>query len=429
MKKVWGNALTVFICLGMLSGCGNENVNEEILETFLDTSVTSEETVSEISEATEKKITETEITEENTTVSETENTTVHEYAASFEYMPIIRNVYIPEAEDMNGYTGNFYEWEYDFDIVTDSEGFGGGAEVISAAEKAAKEYFTELCASAEEYEGFEGKRLRFNFHHLDDQNLEWYYSPSEEMLNGTAEPVFQEGVCDDFDGDGEKESFLIFCWNNPMGNIISCGVFVSSDGKAAALSDSVGIGGGRLCPVRYNGFMHMIIDSGYNNLTHHAEFYVVENGEAVHKHSEFAGGTPYMGVFMQTSMAQASGYWLIFWNEEKGEYCTILGDELNDDQAEALFQSYEYYRENNEKSFPLPQYANAEELRKHARLVGNICYIKHNSWDYEMFRCENDSFEAGSDIRLIDAEERYPRIFVSGVDVEGAKENMIRLEK
>ena len=428
MKKIWGNAAAAFICLAMLSGCGNE----EIAETFSETSFTSSETVSEISEATEKKITETEtttaaeITETEITV---ETTTNYEYIPNLYYMPTIENVDFPEAEDMSSYTGNFYEWEYDLNIVADSEDFGGGTEIISAAEKAAKEYFTGLCASAEEYEGFEGKRLRFNFHHLDNQNLEWYYSPSEEMLNGTAEPVFQEGVCDDFDGDGEKESFLIFCWNNPMGNIISCGVFVSSDGKAAALSDSVGIGGGRLCPVRYNGFMHMIIGSGYNNLTHHAEFYVVENGEAVHKHSEFAGGTPYMGVFMQTSMAQASGYWLIFWNEEKSEYCTILGDELNDDQAEALFNSYEYCRETIKKTLGLPQYADAEELRKHARLVGNICYIKHNSWDYEMFSCENDSFEAGSDIRLIDAEERYPRIFVSGVDIEGAKENMIRLEK
>ena len=421
MKKVWGNALTVFICLSMLSGCGNENVNEEISETFSDTSVTSAET-------TENKITETEtttaaeITETEITV---ETTTNYEYIPNLYYMPTIENVDFPETEDMSSYTGSFYEWTYDQDIVAyDEENFAGSAEIVAAAKSAAKEYMAKLSSTAEDCEEFAGKKIVFDYPHWW-----WDYPLSEDMQNDTAEPEFYRGVYDDFDGDGKRESFIIFYWSNPIYIGIAATVFVGSDGKTAALPDTVGIVSEELNPVRYNGFTHMIIQGGYNNSTCHAEFYAVENGKAVHKHSEFVVPELYGGVFMKTTMAQASGHWLIFWNEEKGEYCTILGDELNDKQAEALFNSYECYRGNIKKSIRLPQYANAEELRKHVRIVGNDCYIKHNLWDYEMFRCENDSFEIGSDNWLIDAEERYPRIFVSGVDVEGAKENMIRLEK
>lgn len=397
----------------MLSGCGNE----KIAETFSETSVTSAEAAAKISETTKNKITETEIT--------VETTTDYEYVSDFYYMPTIADADFPKAEDMSGYTGNFYEWRYDGDIVSkDEESFSGSAEIIAAAKSAAKEYMSELCRAAEDCEEFAGKKIIFDYPHWW-----WDYPLSEDMQNGTAEPEFYRGVYNDFDGDGKRESFIIFYWSNPIYIGIAATVFVGSDGKAEALPDSVGILSEELNPVRYNGFTHMIIQGGYNNSTCHAEFYAVENGRAVHKHSEFVGPELYGGVFMKTTMAQASGYWLIFWNEEKGEYCTILGDELNDDQAEELFRSYEYYRGNIKKSIRLPQYANAAELRKHARIVGNDCYIKHNLWDYEMFRCENDSFEISSDPRLIDADERYPRIFVNGVDIEGAKENMIRLEK
>ena len=405
----------------MLSGCGNENVNEEITETFSETSVTSAET-------TENKITETEtttaaeITETEITV---ETTTNYEYIPNLYYMPTIENVDFPETEDMSSYTGSFYEWTYDQDIVAyDEENFAGSAEIVAAAKSAAKEYMAKLSSTAEDCDEFAGKKIVFDYPHWW-----WDYPLSEDMQNGTDEPEFYNGVYEDFDGDGKKESFILFYWSNPIYIGIAATVFVDSNGKAEALPDSVDILSAALNPVRYNGFTHMIIQGGYNNSTCHAEFYVVENGRAVHKHSEFYGPKLYGGVFMKTSMVQASGDWLIFWNEEKGEYCTILGDELNDDQAEALFNSYEDCRGTIKKTFGLPQYANAEELRKHARLVGNFCYIKHNFWDYEMFSFENDSFEISSDTRLIEADERYPRIFVSGVDVEGAKENMIRFEK
>ena len=418
-KKKNGIAAAMLICIGMMSGCGNGS-SEKISETV---SSTSAEVTTETSESVTTTITET--------TTATEITADEEYIsqASLAYMPSIGDVSFPEAENLSGSSLKLYEWRYDGDIICEEESsFAGGAEVVSAAKSAAKEYLAELCASAEAYEGFEGKFIQFNFHHLDNQNLEWYYSPSEEMLNGTAELDFQQGVYDDFDGDGKKESFLLFGCTHPMGESIHFGIFVGSDGKAEALPDSVCILDAALCPVRYNGFTHIIISGGYNNLTHHAEFYAVENGSAVHKHSEFAPPKPYKGAFMQARMAQASGDWLIFWNEEKNDYCTVLGDELTDEQAEDLFRSYGFYREDDKYSGRLPQYPDAESLRRHARMVGNICYIKHNEYDYEMFHGGDGSFGISSETRLIDADERYPRTFVCGVDVEHAAETMIRLK-
>lgn len=418
-KKKNGIAAAMLICIGMMSGCGNGS-SEKISETV---SSTSAEVTTETSESVTTTITEattaTEITADEEYISQ----------ASLAYMPSIGDISFPEAENLSGSSLKLYEWRYDGDIICEEESsFAGGAEVISAAKSAAKEYLAELCGTAKEYEGYMGKRIQFNFHYLTDQNLEWYYSPSEEMLNGTAELDFQQGVYDDFDGDGKKESFLLFGCTHPMGESIHFGIFVGSDGKAEALPDSVCILDVALCPVRYNGFTHIIISGGYNNLTHHAEFYAVENGSAVHKHSEFAPPKPYKGAFMQARMAQASGDWLIFWNEEKNDYCTVLGDELTDEQAEDLFRSYGFYREDDKYSGRLPQYPDAESLRRHARMVGNICYIKHNEYDYEMFHGGDGSFGISSETRLIDADERYPRTFVCGVDVEHAAETMIRLK-
>lgn len=418
-KKKNGIAAAMLICIGMMSGCGNGS-SEKISETV---SSTSAEVTTETSESVTTTITET--------TTATEITADEEYIpqASLAYMPSIGDISFPEAENLSGSSLKLYEWRYDGDIICEEESsFAGGAGVIPAAKSTAKEYLAELCGTAKEYEGYMGKRIQFNFHYLTDQNLEWYYSPSEEMLNGTAELDFQQGVYDDFDGDGKKESFLLFGCTHPMGESIHFGIFVGSDGKAEALPDSVCILDVALCPVRYNGFTHIIISGGYNNLTHHAEFYAVENGSAVHKHSEFAPPKPYKGAFMQARMAQASGDWLIFWNEEKNDYCTVLGDELTDEQAEDLFRSYGFYREDDKYSGRLPQYPDAESLRRHARMVGNICYIKHNEYDYEMFHGGDGSFGISSETRLIDADERYPRTFVCGVDVEHAAETMIRLK-
>lgn len=415
-KKKFFVAAAALICIGIMSGCGNGSVSE----TSSAVSETSAETSASATTTTAATTAET-----FTEMSKPPEIAAYEDAQKANLnLPPIGFVTFPEAEDLSGSDLKLYEWKYDGDIICEEESsFAGGAEVVSAAKSAAKEYLAELCASAEAYEGFETKKIIFDCPHWH-----WNYRISEEMLNGTAEPEFYRGVCDDFDGDGKNESFILFYWNNPVNTGISAGVFIDSNGKAEALPDSVCILDAELYPVRYNGFTHIIIGGGYNNLTHHAEFYAVENGSAVHKHSEFAPPKPYKGVFMKTWMAQASGDWLIFWNEEKNDYCTVLGDELTDEQAEDLFRSYGFYREDDKYSGRLPQYPDAESLRRHARMVGNICYIKHNEYDYEMFHYTYRNFGISAETRLIDADERYPRIFVCGVDVEYAGETMIRLK-
>lgn len=39
---------------------------------------------------------------------------------------------------MTEYTGKFYEWRYDEDIVADRESFGGGEDIIKAAAEEVK---------------------------------------------------------------------------------------------------------------------------------------------------------------------------------------------------------------------------------------------------------------------------------------------------
>lgn len=88
MKKICGTALTVFICLGVLSGCGGGNA-----ETVSDSTVTSAEIASEISETTSTKTTKTE-----TSKPETAEETTTEADQELPYKII----------DMSSYTGNFY---------------------------------------------------------------------------------------------------------------------------------------------------------------------------------------------------------------------------------------------------------------------------------------------------------------------------------
>lgn len=419
----------------MLSGCGNENVNEEISETFSATSFTSEGTVSEISEAAEKKTTETEIAEETTTVSETETTMETSAETEQKMLPY-------EIVDMSNYTGNFYEWEYDYDIVVhDRESFSGGEDIINTATRAVREKFiytivgkdytydeiaalAEKAEKSEEYKGYifeaDGERLMI----LNDV-YELFYSE-----NGGLEPSLLEGVYEDFDGNGKKESFLCFGMFNFVGsfsNMRCCVVFVDSEGNAELVPEASGEifdWGKMLNPIRYNGFIHMCTAFGVNNSTHHSEIYAVEKGKAVHKKSMFSPGDPFCGAFMLESAAQAPGSWISFWNENEREYYILDTEDITDEEAEALWNS-EAFRE-NKSLFEL--YESAEQLKNRSGITGKKYYgVSSGGFWIEAFERTSSGFEK-SEYEII-CPYYSNEAYVVGIDINKAQAEMIRLEK
>ncbi|MDE7289656.1 MAG: hypothetical protein K2N71_09190, partial [Oscillospiraceae bacterium] len=399
--------------------------------TFSETSFTSVETVSEISEATEKKIAETEITEETTTVSETETS-----AETEQKMPSY------EIVDMSNYTGNFYEWEYDYDIVSyDRESFAGGEDIINTAVKAVRENVTykingkdytygeiaalaEKAEKSEEYKGYvfetDGESLMI----LNDV-YELFYSE-----NGRLEPSLLEGVYEDFDSDGKKESFLCFGMFNFAGsfsNMRCCVVFVDSEGNAELLPEASGEifdWGKMLNPIKYNGFIHMCTAFGVNNGTHHSEIYAVENGKAVHKKSMFSPVKPFCGAFMLESAAQAPGSWISFWNENEREYYILDTEDITDEEAEALWNS-EAFRGNESL---LELYESAEQLKNSSGVTGKKYYgVSSGGFWIEAFERTSSSFEK-SEYEIICPYYRN-EIYVIGIDIDNAQSEMIRLEK
>lgn len=423
MKNFLCTAAAVFVCLGVLSGCGGGNVPDvsESSVTFAETSSVTSETAEAASQ--------TEITAETTTVPETEtDAETEQEEPSYEIV------------DMSGYTGNFYEWKYDYDIVAyDRESFAGGEDIINAAEQTVNEKFiytaggkdytygeiaalAEKAEKSEEHGGYifeaDGERLM-----ILSGGYERFYSE-----NGRLEPLFTEGVYGDFDGDGKNESFLCFGMFNLFGsfsNMRCCVVFVDSEGNAELLPEAAGEAfdtGKMLCPIRYNGFVHMCTAFGVNNSTHHAEFYAVENGGAVHKHSEFFPGTEH-GVFMKVTAAQEMGVRFIFWNEEIKKYCTLDTEDITYEEAEALFNSEAFLETHLADSCKT-----AEELQKAAVKVGGKYYRAAPPSEYPFtFEFADGVFtpyENNVNMAMVHVEAA-----AAGVDIDKAQSEMVRIEE
>lgn len=277
MKKIWGTVLTVSVCLGVLSGCGGGNA-----ETVSDSTVTFAEIASEISETTSTKTTKTE-----TSKPETAEETTTEADQELPYKII----------DMSNYTGNFYEWKYDYDIVAyDRESFAGGEDILAAAEKV-----------------------------LEDKD----------------DLRFEEGVWEDFDGDGKKEGFLLYTCGEKheyLGYRFCYVVFADADGSAELLENSSGVCG-NLNPMRYNGFIHMCTDFGASIATTHMEIYAVEENSAAEKYDDFFRGKPLDGAFILVPHPQGGGNSIMFWNEQRLEYCQLVSDRITEDDINDILES------------------------------------------------------------------------------------------
>ena len=143
--------------------------------------------------------------------------------------------------------------------------------------------------------------------------------------SGNITAVFNEGFCDDFDGDGKNEAFIVYNSVGPTEKMTSAypyndtdyAVFVGSDGAAEVVSDGVW-GGCRA--IRYSGFIHMLTDFGVNNSTMRAEIFALEDGKPVKKHEEYIIRGVTHGFMIKESAPQAPAPWYVFWDNDAREY-------------------------------------------------------------------------------------------------------------
>lgn len=336
--------------------------------------------------------------------------------------------------DMSQYEGKFYQWGSYMSIVSETES-DFPAEIIQSANAALDEYFREMLRGVEEDEvsGASGHSRTYRIY-LEYPALSWSWQivgeDYDRCFEGDCGFEFKEAACTDFDGDGKEEYFILFRKTNAYdASPLYFTVFVNHEGEAQVLNDA-GLGAG-LYPVKYNGFTHMLIHSGYNNSTIHTAFFAVENGKAVYKHSEYYLPAPYKGVFMRCGMVQRYGEWLIFWNEELNEYCGVAGDPIDDDEAEALFEAYAM--DSDDFSYKIyryyGKYKTPQLLQQNARRIDNIYYVESDRNEYTFYEYKDGEISSAESItNLSPAVDRYCEIFAVGIDFDKAEENAVPLE-
>lgn len=294
MKKHGKIAAVLSVCILALAGCGNGETAETAADTAAElTEITEEQTSAETTEA-EETDTEAETSEETTAAAETSEA----------------------AEEI--LDGDYYECCFDDYIVAYSEESfirkGGTQEMIDAAIAAVLKTDNFKDAYAEMKDNPDG---RYNW--LIDE-----YSYIFDQ-NGVPGAVFYSGFCDDFDGDGKKEAFII-C--DSVGHTdgatsalpydtIDYAVFVSSDGTAEIVYYGTG---GTCAALRYNGFIHMTTHFGANISTTISEIYALEDGKPVKKYEGYNIYGLSHGFIIEEIIAQAPAPRYIFWDNSAHEY-------------------------------------------------------------------------------------------------------------
>ncbi|MDE6745546.1 MAG: hypothetical protein K2J72_02780 [Oscillospiraceae bacterium] len=295
MKNYRKIAAVLSVCVLALAGCGSG----ETMETTVDT------VAAELTETSEEQTSAETAAEEETETTSSEKTTAAETTSTENDEP--------KAEK---YEGSYYECAIDDFIIARSEDSfirkGGTKEMLDAAKSAVletdnfKEAYAEITANPDGiYDRY------FEDGYLLDQS-------------GNITAVFNEGFCDDFDGDGKKEAFIVY---SSVGhsddasaypyNDIDYAVFVGSDGAAEVVSS--GVWGGCKA-IRYSGFIHMLTDFGVNNSTMRAEIFALENGKPVKKHEEYIIRGVTHGFMIKESAPQAPAPWYVFWDNDAREY-------------------------------------------------------------------------------------------------------------
>ncbi|MCI7768119.1 MAG: hypothetical protein MSJ26_09120 [Oscillospiraceae bacterium] len=324
------------------------------------------------------------------------------------------------SADTSDYGERFCGWKYDsFSVCgTASEFFemGGSGEMLSAAENAVREsdIFKEnerICQTAEL--GEDGV-FYYTLDDGDEIRQRGVFSCSSPWVdeNGHAVISFKSAACEDFDGDGEKEAFIIM--TIPSFDTFSlsedCAAYVDPSGKASFLCSGID---GDMKLIRYRDFAHIGFSFGCNNITTFSEIYAVENGSArLVRKCAFLGEKE--GIAMSESAPQAPGSWLIVWDNIDRQYREIASEKAPEGLAEEIYNSSVLYDIKEYFSFTdTPEWlASPESLSEVMSVYGgkyicigdffNSCVLEYDGG--ELF-LRNDRFiSSGGDSELIYAD-------------------------
>ena len=192
-------------------------------------------------------------------------------------------------------------------------------------------------------------------------------------------------------------------------------VLIDSNGNYS-ISDMNYAMNAELYRLRYRDFSHLVVTGGVSNNSSCADFYSVEENGFVHKLREFRAYGIMDGIFLNQTMAQANGGWLIFWSEEHNSYVTPAATILNPEESIEI-----------QKDFP-------EKSGRPVIIVGGNIYSEMSANSYRLINGEYLPIETGRDFLNTIGERHtginhvFPIPYVTNFDYERALQNIVPLE-
>ncbi len=302
MKKL----LAVIFSLAILSGCAADNGTE-----VTETSETSETSTASV---TAEKTETTTVAAKTTTVT-TETT----------------SEVTKEAIDTSGIrtlnaspNTKYYECRFsDENIVSDASEFGDQA-LLEDAKKFLED--SEIYADIREKMGKEANELG--------------YADSGEYK---FECKLISAVKSDFNGDGREESAFLFAFDHncpeaftTMNGMVSRLVFADSNGNLS-ISDEAFSFSSKLFELKYNGFSHLIVNGGHNNMSSKAAFYSVNDDGLKFEFADgkISGYCIFDKFLIRMTIPQWHG-WFVCWNNDIKAYVTIDAVYPDTDKADKI---------------------------------------------------------------------------------------------
>lgn len=303
-----------------LAACSNADTAEEttLMSETTSNAVTSEEASAETDEITTSAEPETEAKTESETETETETTSETLPTAVTEVDG--NGIMTLQASENTKY----YECRFtNENVVTDPEKFGDKA-LLENAIKLLEE--SDICSAVRGEMDIEAEELGYT------QNGEYNF-----------ECKFKYAVTSDFNGDGQQESAFLFTFEHncseaffTRGGMTSCLVFANGNGNIT-ISDEEFSSSSELTELKYNGFSHLVVNGGHNNMSSKSCIYSV-GGSGLKL--EFSDGKIHDydtcivdNIMLKMTIPQYPN-WLVCWNDDIKAYVAVdavyLGKEESD---------------------------------------------------------------------------------------------------
>ena len=167
------------------------------------------------------------------------------------------------------------------------------------------------------------------------------------------EPVFIQGITDDFDGDGREESFFMLLPDLQVGEggliwVNSYVFFADADGNVTMLPECFYTYSSHYYPdrngadqpifteIEYNGFSHVIISMGFNNNTTASMIYSVSDGVPKFETSQKIIEGTFENIGLLCGSIQIYYNWIAVWDNIDKCYVTPGTVELSDEEAASI---------------------------------------------------------------------------------------------